>query len=506
MAHASVAINETNFPDQKFREYVKVFDLDEDLTLSDAELAAALELKPTSKGITNFKGIEHFTSMILFWAAGNGCTSFDLSHNTEISSLDLSNNGITSLDLSALYTLRFFLCTNNKLTSLDVSNNKRLQKINLASNNITSINLKGLEMLWYVNFDNNPIAAFDFGDNTALQEVRVRNTKISYLGLGNRTQLKIVYCGHNPRLNRINVSGCSELNTLDFSNSIVSTITYAGCSKIENFYCDGNKLTSLNLASIDSLKRLSITSNPLTSMDVSSNANLSFIFFGDNAFDSVDLSQNALLDTVWTMNANIPHPDFTANPRMRGWVSMNCNSEDVKFATGTKLDQFYCSGNKLIQIDSTLISQDCEILGNNDNSRTLTATETVVDGIKKYMVAMPEDFVNNISAVRTEGVTFVEGAEGKGGYFLFDKTNKLTSFKYDYFPLEVTINVEYKNDWLKGDVNGDGLVDVEDINCLIDVILNYTTGEEFEGRDDVNEDGDVDVEDINAVLNIMMNA
>lgn len=506
MAHASVAINETNFPDQKFREYVKVFDLDEDLTLSDAELAAALELKPTNKGITNFKGIEHFTSMILFWASGNGCTSFDLSHNTEISSLDLSNNGITSLDLSALYTLRFFLCTNNKLTSLDVSNNKRLQKINLASNNITSINLKGLTMLWYVDFDNNPIATFDFSENTALQEVRVRNTKIAYLGLGNRTQLKLVYCSNNPRLKQIYLLGCTNLEELNFTNCIVSNLNLTGCTNIQTLYSDNNKLASLNVSPITALRRLGIEGNPLESIDVSQNANLTFISFGNgNLFDTVDLSNNAMLDTVWCFEANIPHMDLSANPRMRGWASMNCNTEDITFAPGVVLDQFYSLGNKMIQFDPSLIGENCD-LGDNENSRTLAATDTVIDGTAKYMVKMPADFVNRITAIKTEGVTFVEGTDGKGGYFLYDKTNKLESFKYDYYPIKVTINVEYKNNWLKGDVNGDGLVDVEDINCLIDVILNYTTGEEFEGRDDVNEDGDVDVEDINAVLNIMMNA
>lgn len=53
---------------------------------------------------------------------------------------------------------------------------------------------------------------------------------------------------------------------------------------------------------------------------------------------------------------------------------------------------------------------------------------------------------------------------------------------------------------LVGDVNGDGKVDVADINAIINTILEYGSL----GYEDVNEDGKVDVADINAVINIIL--
>lgn len=54
----------------------------------------------------------------------------------------------------------------------------------------------------------------------------------------------------------------------------------------------------------------------------------------------------------------------------------------------------------------------------------------------------------------------------------------------------------------KGDVNGDGEVNIADINCLIDIILG---GEDiYEGRADVNEDGEVNIADVNAVIDIIL--
>lgn len=55
-----------------------------------------------------------------------------------------------------------------------------------------------------------------------------------------------------------------------------------------------------------------------------------------------------------------------------------------------------------------------------------------------------------------------------------------------------------------GDVNLDGLVDVDDINCIIGVLLGEFPATKFEGRADVNGDGLVDVDDINAIIDVIM--
>ncbi len=55
-----------------------------------------------------------------------------------------------------------------------------------------------------------------------------------------------------------------------------------------------------------------------------------------------------------------------------------------------------------------------------------------------------------------------------------------------------------------GDLNGDGIVDVTDINRLIGVLLGETPASQYGGRADVNGDGVVDVVDINTVVNIIM--
>ena len=56
--------------------------------------------------------------------------------------------------------------------------------------------------------------------------------------------------------------------------------------------------------------------------------------------------------------------------------------------------------------------------------------------------------------------------------------------------------------YLKGDVNGDGEVNIADVNALIDILL--TGADNSEGRSDVNEDGEVSIADVNTLIDIIL--
>ena len=58
---------------------------------------------------------------------------------------------------------------------------------------------------------------------------------------------------------------------------------------------------------------------------------------------------------------------------------------------------------------------------------------------------------------------------------------------------------------LKGDVNGDGEVNIADINLLANIILGFDAGGSTMIRADVNEDGEINIADVNAVIAIILN-
>ncbi len=57
---------------------------------------------------------------------------------------------------------------------------------------------------------------------------------------------------------------------------------------------------------------------------------------------------------------------------------------------------------------------------------------------------------------------------------------------------------------VRGDVNGDGRVDVEDVNGVINIILGLAASDELRATSDITGDGRVDVEDVNAIINIIL--
>ena len=65
---------------------------------------------------------------------------------------------------------------------------------------------------------------------------------------------------------------------------------------------------------------------------------------------------------------------------------------------------------------------------------------------------------------------------------------------------------KFDDGWLRGDVNGDGEVNIADINALISIILGHVYDDDFMRRADVNEDSEINISDINAVLTIIMSS
>ncbi len=55
-----------------------------------------------------------------------------------------------------------------------------------------------------------------------------------------------------------------------------------------------------------------------------------------------------------------------------------------------------------------------------------------------------------------------------------------------------------------GDMNGDGNVDVEDVNLLVNLILESTTADQLAGNPDIDGSGGTDIGDVNALINLIL--
>ena len=195
-----VEINDTNFPDPFFQQYVKDNIDTEDTTgqkdgkLSKAERDAVTEINIDDKNCTDLTGIAYFANLKKLYCnynklkelnlennkklkvldcSYNNLTTLDVSHNVWLDTLECANNGMEKLNLGNS-ELEGLFCSDNNLTELDVSKNKYLQRLNckknklrklvigspvyrlgmmlyLQDNQLTSLDLNGKGEIW--NFD-----------------------------------------------------------------------------------------------------------------------------------------------------------------------------------------------------------------------------------------------------------------------------------------------------------------------------------------------------------------
>lgn len=109
-------------------------------------------------------------------------------------------------------------------------------------------------------------------------------------------------------------------------------------------------------------------------------------------------------------------------------------------------------------------------------------------------------FKLNTGAVAT--ITLVANSEFKSGEIIVRGTELAAPDGNQFYPADETSKVNGGvSPETKGDLNGDGVVDIADVNAVIDMILGLQSSSDVA---DVNGDGAVDVADMNAIINIIL--
>jgi len=174
-----VEINDTNFPDPVFQQYVKdnidtadTTSGQKDGRLSKAERDAVTGISIDNQNCTDLTGIAYFTNLTTLSCKQNRLNELDLKYNVNLTELDCSYNHLTTLDVSNnaklrilecsnddmeklnlgdITNLRWLLCPENNLTELDVSKNRYLERLHCRYNNLRRLvigNTYSLTMLY----------------------------------------------------------------------------------------------------------------------------------------------------------------------------------------------------------------------------------------------------------------------------------------------------------------------------------------------------------------------
>lgn len=234
-----VAIDETNFPDANFRQYVKDnCDKDKDGCLSDDEIAAVTQIILTESGISSMKGIEYFTELTILYCDN----STDNDHTMD--------NTFTTLDLSRNTKLEYLNCEALYVTTLDLTKNTALETVRCGYGVVENLNVTGLTALIELRCDWNQLKTLDVTTNTQLDELSAACNKLTALDVSNNTKLTFLNVNTNWQITALDVSRLTALRELHCCNNKISTLDLSDKPDLQALNIMGNKISEEEMGKI----------------------------------------------------------------------------------------------------------------------------------------------------------------------------------------------------------------------------------------------------------------
>ncbi|CAK7063841.1 MAG: hypothetical protein EUB_00661 [Eubacterium sp.] len=324
-----VAINEENFPDPAFHEYVKRYDENKDGSLSAAEIAKVTFIEDVGgkSEIKDLKGIEFFTALTSLKCYKTGITSLDVSRNTALTYLDCDGTKITALNVGENTALTYLYCNNTGITSLDIRKNK------------------ALKVLWCYNTG---IKSLDVSENTALKVLRCYETQIENLDVSENTALENLNC-NNTGITSLDVSENTALKKLYCSDTGITSLDVSKNTALEELYCSDTGITGLDVSKNTALKELYCTGCPLAWLDVS-NTHLS-------TFDKPDPSSIVLTlgagEDSFSIEEKLPGLDINRLSELSGAIFSG--GRFTNYSSDTPIKYTYdCGNGEKLKVEITL--------------------------------------------------------------------------------------------------------------------------------------------------------
>ena len=383
-AAGSVEINETNFPDAKFRSFVKEkLDKNKDNILDAGEIAAVKMIEANKMGIKSLEGVGFFTALETLKCWDNELTGLDLSKNTALKNLQCSNSKLQSLDLSQNPNLTQLYCGRNPLTTLDLSKNAKLKVLNCSG------------------FAN-------------------RRTKLTELDLSQNTALESLDCSINE-LKQLNVSGCTALKKLSCSSNQLTTLDVSKNVNLTFLNCGSNQLTALDVSNNPKLEDLSCDYNSLTLLDLSKNPELEILSCRKNGFTSLDLDANKKIgEKILYLENQFYHKGVLNAGETFDMKTLpgSFDPSRTKNWIGGTVD---AAGILTVDADATEVTYDYQTKSGNTDAKYLMSCKLNVKGgttpVAKYAISVTGGIANLAKAAEGSVVTLTADAPAANMHF-----------------------------------------------------------------------------------------
>ena len=492
----------------------------------------------------------------LYWlnCHNNNIESLDVSKNTALKNLYCHSNALTTLNVSMNTALETLYCYSNALTTLDVSKNSALIILECYSNKLTSLILSNNSAFRYLKCYDNQLqgAAMDqliaglretggsfyaIAPNIPTEQNVVTTAQVAaakakgwttYCWTGTtwddyggqhlpydgspvglainatnfpdeifRNWLLAQEYGKDGFLTDEEIAGVKEIDV----NGFVTGGTIASLKGIEHFTalttlnCYFNQITALDLSKNTALTTLLIGSNPLKAMpDLSQNTKLTVLDCSSLGLTKLDVSKLTALTELSCGSNQLKELDLEKLTALTTLNIENNQFETLDVSHNTALTSLNCTNNRLTTID----------LSNNKSLKTLFCSVNRISGTG--MTAL----VNSlpvISWTSSSGKIYVVDETNKSEYNICSTVQRAiaTSKHWSVYHNNTGFWELYEGSAVeKGDANGDGVIDANDVDALTAYILTGTLPPFVGDTDalDVDGSGTVDIVDLARLIRL----
>lgn len=453
-----VSINDYFFPDANFRNYLLSQSYGSDGILDSEEADAITYLSLSQKQISDLKGIEWFRGLKRLGCYINNLSSLDLRYNNDLTMVECYDNKITSLNVKWNPELTTLQCQINKLTAITLGENPNLT-----------------QLLCY----RNQIKAPEMGE--LVEGLPNQQGKTTYFYVYDNTNL------NKPEGNIITAAQIAQAQAKNWTPCYYTGSTwlpYDGATdfplKIGNIQVTANNAHAITGDDITG----SVQYDPETNVLTLNNATIN----GKNAIHVGSALPALTIRLMGDNTINCPTNSSSAinwgncdRSRLTGPGSLNINNGWIYLTGGNDND------DHRLTIDSCSVTLTHGSISCDEWDETLTINRATVHLLNGYIDVGHDLQLTNCHISKPEG-GHVDGgsicAAGSTSYF------------------EGEIEILPAPDIIRGDVNGDGKVNVSDVTALINMILGTLPTDQ--ARADVNGDTRVNVSDVTTLINIIL--
>lgn len=226
-----------------------------------------------------------------------------LAPNNSIININLNENQLTSLTVEDCTSLLKITCDDNPAETISLAGCRSLKDFYFSqysgnTKTLTGLNVSGCSNLESLLMGNNMLRNLDISGCANLRILLIENNMLTNLDVSDCPNIEMLIIDRNM-LETLDLTGLAKLNQFVIGNNPLHTVRLSGCNSLESFGFEGGKLEVLEISDCSNLKELLIRNNKLTTLNIVGCNLLTTIYVPDNQLETLDLSGLISLENVF---------------------------------------------------------------------------------------------------------------------------------------------------------------------------------------------------------------